>query len=371
MLMNDSGIARVPVAARRGRIGAGGSGFTLIELLVVIAIIAVLVSLLFVGLSAAYAYVYKSRDLHLVKSIQTGVDAFYADTGKYPPGWGTADVNSGAGDATPNPIIPLPIPNAVQANGKPQNGGPFGHGNGFDGSQCLGACLVGPVVGRNSGGSNGHASGLLANGRHFGPYLQYDQSYIAASYSISQESWQMMSSGPGWSGESPYPIDISTAPAFKDSNGYVIFYYAANPQVNPIITASGSGMLWGSGSSYRFNTNQNSGQVMKSNIPPMVPGVTNYVGDFQNTPRPAGWGASLMISQVFATPVNVDYYWVRQGSIGGVTYKANVPNQQALANAMYLLLSPGQNGQFVQTVESYGSTGHDVIDQDDIIVWGP
>jgi len=59
-------------------------GFTLIELLVVIAIIAMLASIIMASLSSARA---KSRDakrLADLKQLQTALELYYADNGKYP-----------------------------------------------------------------------------------------------------------------------------------------------------------------------------------------------------------------------------------------------------------------------------------------------
>ncbi|MBI4363241.1 MAG: type II secretion system protein [Candidatus Doudnabacteria bacterium] len=59
-------------------------GFTLIELLVVIAIIGFLAAVILVALGSARAKSRDARRISDVKKIQTALELFYADNGRYP-----------------------------------------------------------------------------------------------------------------------------------------------------------------------------------------------------------------------------------------------------------------------------------------------
>lgn len=85
------------------------SGFTLIELLVVIAIIGLLSTLSIVALNQARARARDARRVADVKQIQTALEMYYNDMGKYPA---DADVVAGSkiasGSITYMDIIPKP-----------------------------------------------------------------------------------------------------------------------------------------------------------------------------------------------------------------------------------------------------------------------
>jgi len=77
-------------------------GFTLIELLVVIAIIGLLSTLSIVALNQARARSRDARRIADIKQIQTALEMYYNDNGKYPP---NNEVAAGAKIATGSPLV--------------------------------------------------------------------------------------------------------------------------------------------------------------------------------------------------------------------------------------------------------------------------
>lgn len=75
---------------------ANRQGFTLIELLVVIAIIAILSALIFPAVTGVLKKGKVATAQTEVKSIESALNAFYADYGKFPKDNGTADKTYGA-----------------------------------------------------------------------------------------------------------------------------------------------------------------------------------------------------------------------------------------------------------------------------------
>jgi len=66
------------------RLRSGLKGFTLIELLVVIAIIGLLSTLAVVSLNSARSKARDARRTSDIRQLQTGLDMYYNDNGKYP-----------------------------------------------------------------------------------------------------------------------------------------------------------------------------------------------------------------------------------------------------------------------------------------------
>jgi len=84
---NDSSLFRttrgpLPIGSRWWR-----GGFTLIELLIVVAIIAILAAIAVPNFLEAQTRSKVSRSLSDLRSIATGMEAYYTDNNKYPPGW--------------------------------------------------------------------------------------------------------------------------------------------------------------------------------------------------------------------------------------------------------------------------------------------
>ena len=95
-------------------------GFTLIELLVVIAIIGLLSTLSIVALNQARARSRDARRIADVKQIQTALEMYYNDLGKYPL---DADIVAGSSISSSSvvymaiiPKPPLPADNALCSN---------------------------------------------------------------------------------------------------------------------------------------------------------------------------------------------------------------------------------------------------------------
>lgn len=79
--------------------------FTLIEMLVVVAIVAILATLLFPALTSALKKGKKTRVQTEVKAIETAINAYYADYGKFPLDNGLGDVTYGKGSKDNADII--------------------------------------------------------------------------------------------------------------------------------------------------------------------------------------------------------------------------------------------------------------------------
>jgi prepilin-type N-terminal cleavage/methylation domain-containing protein len=289
-----------------------GQAFTLIEMMVVAAIMALLVGIFLVIVKGAMTLTVKTTDLNLVKNIETGINAFHADAGTFPPS-----------------------PNTLPA-------GTASLGNGCDGTQWLGTCLLGqvnvkinldPVTGSFVSAAVGAATGYNANGRHFGPYLPPDPKFVVPYYLYYTKA---NNNAP----YIPWAISIAANPALVDARGTPILYYAANQ-------TAGAGSIWGSSTSYRFNSTDNTGGNV--NLPPGG-----------GSPTLHGFGAPKNILQyepIFANGTN------------------GAANQTALGGAQYLLFAAGADSMFCQTTQQQFVNGGyiwaPVDNRDDILVWGP
>ena len=310
-------------AASQRMLDARRRAFTLVELLVVVAVIVILVGVLLVIIKGAMMSAAKTSDLNLVMNIETGVTSFHADTGKYPP--------------THN--VP---PDATKS-----------FGNGLDGTQSLGTCLVGQID------KQGRALGCNINGIHVGPYLLNDPKFVVLSYQYytqANPTAPIVATTIQMSGRPASP----GSPAFVDARGVPILYYAANPNVGA------SGSIWDNATHptvpCRFNGSDNTG--LNTNIPATASLPTMLVdGSPSNTNRYSHAGG---IQMVFTPPANM---------LQIEPVFANPANQMALGGAQYLLFAAGASGLFSQASQSQYINGQwasvPVDNTSNILAWGP
>jgi type II secretory pathway pseudopilin PulG len=294
----------------------------LIELMVVAGIMALLVGICLLAVKGAMLMAVKASDRNLVRNIETAINAFHADSGTFPP--------------SPN-VLPAGTPS---------------FGNGCDGTQWLGTCLLGqvnikinldPNTGSFVSAAVGSAMGYNVNGRHFGPYLLPDPKFVVPYYLFYTQA-------DGNAPHIPWAVSIAANPGLVDARGCPILYYAANQ-------TAGAGSIWGNSTSYRFNCNDNSG----FNTNTGGSGPTALVDGCLNNRGHTGG-----IQALFPPPANMLQY--------EPVFAHSTANQTALGSAQYLLFAAGPAGVFLQTQTGYinGQYVNAPVDlTSHILVWGP